>query len=280
MTPSDALYPIREICRITGVNPITLRAWERRYGLIEPIRTESGHRLYTQTHIDEVKSAVKLTEQGIPISQVKQLLESQAQQEEIATRYSADDLLAQLKLVVSDYDLSKLSQHLDLVFADSDENTLNFQLRRLMIDQKDLPRKYLALLEAQLLPRLYTRLRFATRHLNLSSCRKIWLQPENNKEINQPLVLLVALHFAQQGYYPMVNLPTETDSTALFTSIQQLHCEALAVVSCNAPLKETYWDVWTDQYKSLEFFYFTQQEPVAVLDKKIQCHHFNLNKPF
>ena len=41
----EELFPIREVARLTGVNPVTLRAWERRYGLIQPTRTESGHRL-------------------------------------------------------------------------------------------------------------------------------------------------------------------------------------------------------------------------------------------
>ncbi|MBF4212988.1 MerR family DNA-binding transcriptional regulator, partial [Pseudomonas donghuensis] len=40
----EELFPIREVARLTGVNPVTLRAWERRYGLIQPTRTESGHR--------------------------------------------------------------------------------------------------------------------------------------------------------------------------------------------------------------------------------------------
>lgn len=39
---SEGLYPIREVARLTGINPVTLRAWERRYGLIEPKRTEVG----------------------------------------------------------------------------------------------------------------------------------------------------------------------------------------------------------------------------------------------
>ena len=38
------LYPIREVSRLTGVNSVTLRAWERRYGLIRPQRTPKGHR--------------------------------------------------------------------------------------------------------------------------------------------------------------------------------------------------------------------------------------------
>ncbi len=64
----NALYPIREVARLTGVNPITLRAWERRYNLIEPVRTESGHRLYTQEHIDFLHETLRLMEEGIPIS--------------------------------------------------------------------------------------------------------------------------------------------------------------------------------------------------------------------
>lgn len=36
----EELFPIREVARLTGVNPVTLRAWERRYGLIQPMRTD------------------------------------------------------------------------------------------------------------------------------------------------------------------------------------------------------------------------------------------------
>ena len=53
--PADtgqAQYPIRTVAAITGVNPVTLRAWERRYKLIKPLRTPKGHRLYSQTDIE------------------------------------------------------------------------------------------------------------------------------------------------------------------------------------------------------------------------------------
>ena len=36
---SPALYPIRTLSSLTGVNSVTLRAWERRYNLIRPQRT-------------------------------------------------------------------------------------------------------------------------------------------------------------------------------------------------------------------------------------------------
>src|SRR5210317_1928382 len=64
------LFPIRTVSELTGVNAITLRAWETRYGLIEPIRKSSGHRLYTQEHIDLINRVVGLLDRGMRIGQV------------------------------------------------------------------------------------------------------------------------------------------------------------------------------------------------------------------
>ncbi len=70
----DALLPIREVARLTGVNAVTLRAWERRYGLIEPHRTEKGHRLYTQTNLEQVRAILTWLSRGVNVGQVKGLL--------------------------------------------------------------------------------------------------------------------------------------------------------------------------------------------------------------
>ena len=73
---SDELYPIRTVSSLTGVNSITLRAWERRYGLIKPVRTPKGHRLYTQNDIDLIHQVLELLDKGISIGQVKEYLKS------------------------------------------------------------------------------------------------------------------------------------------------------------------------------------------------------------
>lgn len=70
----DGLFPIRTVSQITGVNAITLRAWERRYGLIKPVRTAKGHRLFTQQDIDFIQRVVELTEKGVSIGQVRATL--------------------------------------------------------------------------------------------------------------------------------------------------------------------------------------------------------------
>lgn len=69
------LYPIREVAERTGVNPITLRAWERRYGLIRPQRTPKGHRLYSEQDIALIQKVVAMLETGIPVSRVRAALD-------------------------------------------------------------------------------------------------------------------------------------------------------------------------------------------------------------
>lgn len=64
-------FPIRTVSELTGVNSITLRAWERRYGLLVPHRTPKGHRLYTQEDIDLILQTVELLNKGVSIGQVK-----------------------------------------------------------------------------------------------------------------------------------------------------------------------------------------------------------------
>ncbi|WP_419794582.1 MerR family transcriptional regulator [Pseudomonas palleroniana] len=68
--------PIREVARQTGVNPVTLRAWERRYGLIVPQRTPKGHRLFSAEHVQRIHTILTWLNRGVPVSQVKSLIDS------------------------------------------------------------------------------------------------------------------------------------------------------------------------------------------------------------
>lgn len=72
---TSPLYPIREVSRLTGVNTVTLRAWERRYGLITPQRTPKGHRLYSTADIENVRRILQWMDKGVTISQVSDLLD-------------------------------------------------------------------------------------------------------------------------------------------------------------------------------------------------------------
>ncbi|MDQ0197485.1 MerR family transcriptional regulator [Neobacillus ginsengisoli] len=76
MEGMEGKYNIKAASKMLGIQPGTLRAWERRYQMIAPIRNESGHRLYTEEHIKILKWLVKKINQGFTISQAVSLLEN------------------------------------------------------------------------------------------------------------------------------------------------------------------------------------------------------------
>ncbi|MFT7184792.1 MAG: DNA-binding transcriptional MerR regulator [Pseudohongiellaceae bacterium] len=67
-------FPIRELSARTQVNTVTLRAWERRYGLLKPERTAKGHRLYSESDVSTIERILALVARGVPLGKVKPLL--------------------------------------------------------------------------------------------------------------------------------------------------------------------------------------------------------------
>lgn len=78
--PSE-LLPMREVVRLTGVNPVTLRAWERRYGLVSPLRTDGGHRLYTPRDLQTIQDILLWSSRGMAVGKIGELLAQRQRQE-------------------------------------------------------------------------------------------------------------------------------------------------------------------------------------------------------
>ncbi|PWI32649.1 helix-turn-helix-type transcriptional regulator [Vibrio albus] len=75
------LYAIRDVSEMTGIKPVTLRAWQRRYGLIQPQRTETGHRMYSEENLERIRDIQGWLAKGVSIGKVKALLENERQAE-------------------------------------------------------------------------------------------------------------------------------------------------------------------------------------------------------
>ncbi|MEO7295455.1 MAG: MerR family transcriptional regulator [Candidatus Limnocylindria bacterium] len=58
------MYTIKEAALRTGVSVALLRAWERRYGIVTPTRTEAGYRLYDDTAISRLRAMRALVDEG------------------------------------------------------------------------------------------------------------------------------------------------------------------------------------------------------------------------
>src|SRR4051794_34273543 len=59
---------VGELSRRTGIGVSTLRAWERRFGLLEPERSASGQRMYTETDVERVAAVGRLLADGLTLS--------------------------------------------------------------------------------------------------------------------------------------------------------------------------------------------------------------------
>src|SRR5205085_2625955 len=68
-----SVFRIRSASRLTGLSPEVIRAWERRYALLSPQRTDGGYRVYTADDLDVLRGAKSLVSAGQSIGDVARL---------------------------------------------------------------------------------------------------------------------------------------------------------------------------------------------------------------
>jgi DNA-binding transcriptional MerR regulator len=73
---TEPIYNIKAVVQKTGIPADTVRAWERRYGVPRPQRTETGRRLYSEHDIAAIRWLRERTAAGMTISQAIQQLRS------------------------------------------------------------------------------------------------------------------------------------------------------------------------------------------------------------
>jgi DNA-binding transcriptional MerR regulator len=85
MAASPTQYPIRAVARMTGISIDTLRAWERRYQAVTPVRDDRG-RVYTDAHVARLKRLAALVEGGHAIGRIAALSDDELQRIELGSR--------------------------------------------------------------------------------------------------------------------------------------------------------------------------------------------------
>jgi DNA-binding transcriptional MerR regulator len=89
---------IGEFARRVGVSPALLRAWERRYGLLQPIRSEGGFRLYTSDDVGRVSRMKAALDEGLSAAEAaRRALATQTQPTEGLLDDARDRLLAAVR---------------------------------------------------------------------------------------------------------------------------------------------------------------------------------------
>lgn len=96
-----AEYKIKDLEQLTGIKAHTIRIWEKRYGILNPERTETQIRTYSDRELVSLLNVALLNKSGLKISRIAEMSESQVV-EKIASfkgSYSVDSSYE--KLVIS-----------------------------------------------------------------------------------------------------------------------------------------------------------------------------------
>lgn len=117
-------YNTKAVAQETGVPADTFRAWERRYGVPRPQRTEGGHRLYSERDIATIRWLRDRTAEGLTISQAIALMSdgSESNLSWLSTAvdtepHSWERLNSRFYAALTDFDSTRAEQILGEAFA-------------------------------------------------------------------------------------------------------------------------------------------------------------------
>ena len=86
------IYSIKDIEHLAGVKAHTIRIWEKRYSIVEPKRTETNIRFYSEDDLQHILNIALLNNNGIKISQIAKMPREDIQKR-VAQISDFDDVL-------------------------------------------------------------------------------------------------------------------------------------------------------------------------------------------
>jgi DNA-binding transcriptional MerR regulator len=119
MKEQEGYLRIGELARRTGTSPELLRAWEQRYGLLRPSRSDGGFRLYSDQDEARVSRTKALIAQGLSASEAarRALVLGGGSPEEEADVASTEGLAVELREAMDRFDEEGADRALDRILA-------------------------------------------------------------------------------------------------------------------------------------------------------------------
>src|SRR5690242_15179305 len=115
---ADTKLRIGELSKRSGVSPELLRAWERRYGLLEPVRTAGGLRLYSLGDLERVRLMQQALASGLAAAEAAaQVAQGGGAAEPVAPAFSAAAARAELAAAIEAFDEPEAQAVIDRVLA-------------------------------------------------------------------------------------------------------------------------------------------------------------------
>ncbi|MDL5049391.1 MerR family transcriptional regulator [Oscillatoria amoena NRMC-F 0135] len=106
-------YSIKELEKLSGIKAHTIRIWEKRYQIVEPNRTTTNIRLYSDDDLKRIINVALLNNHGIKISQIARMTHDQVSQKitELSEHKSTSEIfIDQLVIAMVDMDEEKFEE--------------------------------------------------------------------------------------------------------------------------------------------------------------------------
>lgn len=86
------VFSIKDLENFSGIKAHTIRIWEKRYNILEPDRTDSNIRTYSETELKKILNVAYLNRNGLKISKIARLNEDELTQKVMTISSRNDDL--------------------------------------------------------------------------------------------------------------------------------------------------------------------------------------------
>jgi MerR family transcriptional regulator, light-induced transcriptional regulator len=86
------VFSIKDLENFSGIKAHTIRIWEKRYQILEPDRTDSNIRTYSEAELKKILNVAYLNRNGLKISKIAKLDEDQLTQQVMTVSSKHDDL--------------------------------------------------------------------------------------------------------------------------------------------------------------------------------------------
>jgi MerR family transcriptional regulator, light-induced transcriptional regulator len=146
-------FNIQTAAQLSGLSAHTIRAWEKRYQAVSPLRSDNGRRLYTSKEVDRLIMLAELTRVGTSISQIAQLPDDELKRVCLSVQQNSKKNTSEIKydggfdlrrsqdqllLAVAKYDVGAISTLLSEARTKVEPKSFALQLLRpLILEAKD-----------------------------------------------------------------------------------------------------------------------------------------------
>ncbi len=252
VTPKNkpaSYFSVKAACKRLGIGPHTLRAWESRYGAVEPHRTESGQRQYSTAELERLEKIVHLVNLGHTVGAVAKLSDGELgrllRRPAPETKPEGADLtgfLAELEASLRRFDINRVSSLLDqkrvslgarAFVLEVLAKVLSWMGGRVSADEMSIAHEHA--LSAMVRDQIYQTLRYGSVPLApRKNSRVVLATPEDDlHEFGILMAATLLSHHGVPSHFLGANLPAE----ALCLAAKAVKAEL--VILGNAPVPET-----------------------------------------